>query len=95
MSAVLLNERMQVAINAPGGDDDNEWLDRVVLENCDNKYRFLDNCNYNDTPNQPPVKHTTGERLERPPANHIICYEIELFCKNNSCESHITLACKC
>jgi hypothetical protein len=75
MSAVLLNECMQVAMNAPGDDDDNEWLDRVVKEYCDNKDHFLDNCNYNDTPNQPPVKHTTGELLERPPANHIICCE--------------------
>jgi hypothetical protein len=55
MGAVLVDDSMQTAMNAPAKDD-GPFLTRAMEIFCQVKVRKLDLPTYNDTPNQPPVK---------------------------------------
>jgi hypothetical protein len=74
VGAVLLDDCMQVAMNAPPDGADSEWCDEVVVEYCAAAARALDSPSYNDMPNQAPVEHRTGERaMGKETAKEIIC----------------------
>ena len=61
MGAEMLDNCMQVAMNAPGPEeDDARWCERVVEQFCADKPRMLDTNTYNSTPNQPPMKQKGG-----------------------------------
>jgi PBP1b-binding outer membrane lipoprotein LpoB len=71
MGEALLNDAMQVGMNAPrGADDDEQWIADVVEHYCSQKPRRLDKANYNDDPDQPPLHKTSTRTL----AANIVCH---------------------
>ena len=71
MGEALLNNAMQVAMNAPhDGEDDEQWCTDVVEHYCSQKARRLDSPFYNDTPNQ----GANNKKTSRVKAADIVCH---------------------
>ena len=72
IGGVLLDNCMQVAMNAPADTEDDEaWCLRVVQRFCSDKPRRLDSPNYKDAPNQ---ARQQRNHKNKPTAAQIICH---------------------